>query len=134
MMILVLKTHFTKKTLNTTASVVFYYKKCINNHKRKEKNEVALSLIKVKNLFQYWHETWNGKGNCNRNSNICNAIYRKYQKWSPRFMLYNLNPVCTTKFLIKFTGMYKDDKQVRIFCLIILKKVNWSHPVYNYIY
>lgn len=53
----------------------------------------------------------NGKGNCNRNSNICNAIYRKYQKWSPRFMLYNLNPACTTKFLIKFTGMYKDDKQ-----------------------
>lgn len=53
----------------------------------------------------------NGKGNCNRNSNICNDIYRKYQKWSPRFMLYNLNPVCTTKFLIKFTGMYKDDKQ-----------------------
>lgn len=30
---------------------------------------------------------------------------------SPRFMLYNLNPACTTKFLIKFTGMYKDDKQ-----------------------
>lgn len=54
MMMLVLKTHFTKKkTLNMTASVVLYYKKCINNHKRKEKNEVALTLIKVKNLFQY---------------------------------------------------------------------------------
>lgn len=52
---LVLKTHFTKKkkTLNMTASVVLYYKECINNHKRKEKNEVALSLIKVKNRFQY---------------------------------------------------------------------------------
>lgn len=36
-----------------TASVVFYYKKCIDNHNKKEKNEVALSLIKVKNLFQY---------------------------------------------------------------------------------
>lgn len=54
MMMLVLKTHFTKKkTLNMTASVVFYYKKCIDNHNKKEKNEVALSLIKVKNLFQY---------------------------------------------------------------------------------
>lgn len=54
MMMLVLKTHFTKKkTLNMTASVVLYYKKCINNHKRKEKNDVALTLIKVKYLFQY---------------------------------------------------------------------------------
>lgn len=59
MMMLALETHFTKKqNLNMTASVVLYYKKCINNHKRKEKNEVALTLIKVKNLFQYWHETY----------------------------------------------------------------------------
>lgn len=40
-----------------TASVFLYYKKCINNHKRKEKNEVALTLIKVKNLFSVL--TWN---------------------------------------------------------------------------
>lgn len=103
-----------------TASVVFYYKNALIIIK--EKKRMKLHYQKI--FFSIDMKLTYGKGNCNRNSNICNAIYRKYQKWSPRFMLYNLNPVCTTKFLIKFTGMYKDDKQVRIFCLIILKKVN----------